>query len=305
MTKVLAFGDWHANTEYALGSLNAGLSRYPNAHLVHVGDFGFWNTYIWTDEFIAEAEHANVIPTPTSFKGFVAEVNSFLESRGQVLHVVLGNHENYWEIPEIYGYSGLFTDTETSSYDTPVGAFDNPYSLYCTGMSLNKAAQIDSDGFLVSDFFPNIRIAPRAHTWTWGGGNYASLGGAASIDIAFRRRGVSWWEQEVITQNETRKLIDMCVGKDISVLFTHDGPLEVTQQLYGHGNVLDEDTARWAEKSGIQVQHACQAIEPAALVCGHHHLRLTEVLSNGTLVEILDRDTSPYDRNVIEVSSLT
>ena len=63
----------------------------------------------------------------------------------------------------------------------------------------------------------------RGHCWTWGGKEFAGLGGAPSIDKMNRREHISWFSQEEITQADVDyvRLIEAA-----DVLITHDAPPE-------------------------------------------------------------------------------
>jgi hypothetical protein len=75
-------------------------------------------------------------------------------------------------------------------------------------------------------------ILPRPARLTIGGRSVLSLGGAVSVDRAWRQEGVSWWKDEEVTSDSDIELIDS--NGDITVsfltqarLFTADAPLDV------------------------------------------------------------------------------
>lgn len=316
--ETIAFGDWHGNDLAALHAIEVAHYEFPNIKkYIHVGDFGFWDTRIFTNSFLRKVDEsfANNESFPTiedeDMRGYVAAVNRTLKKHDIILYVCLGNHENYWELDETFGYWGAYVEqpveydsVTADNYTRPPTVKQKTYKgdsgrLYCTGMDktlLQKNAKLDEDGFIMSDLFSNIRIIPRAHIWKWGDIQYASLGGANSIDVAYRTRGISWWEQESILPEETDSLIELCQGKDIDVLITHDGPIDVVNKLYGHGSKIDRKTTEWGGRSGQQVQKAIRKISPKVNVCGHHHVRKTDYTEN-TRVEILDRDGSSIRGN--------
>lgn len=299
---VVAFGDWHGNEFWAAKKLYSSLHQHPDARLVHVGDFGFWDTNIFTDTYMKDAEALGGRLTPSKpehFQGYVWEIERILAKHEKNLYVILGNHENYWEIDQTFGYNGFMSD-ETRRYDAPYfhASSEGPY---CTGQTPPEDLVTDEDGFIVSEFFPHIRIAPRAHVWQWDGVSYATLGGATSIDVEYRLRGKSWWEQEIPTMEEVQYLIDIVDGK-VDVLFTHDGPVEATSKLYGHGHKLSSHIQEFAEQSGSMVQRAVDELHPVLNVCGHHHVRESFVLGNGTHVEILDRENVGVRGNMLNVT---
>lgn len=310
---IVAFGDWHGNEARALRALEDARSRYTNmTRAIHVGDFGFWSTNIFTDEFMAVDGFTS--PTPDDTQGYVHEVDRLCEELGITLYVCLGNHENYWELEDTFGYYGAYCKLPQPFVTQAVIAGQGPYSyllpeeymnderLYCTGYAITEPETVlDEDGFITSQLFPNVRLIPRAHVWEWDGVRYASLGGAHSIDVSNRERGYTWWEQETVDPSETGQLIKICEGKGVDVLITHDGPVNVTKNLYGHGIPLPPDVASWARKSGEQVQIALNSLNPRLHVCGHHHVRET-FLERNTVVEILDRETGTVESNRLNIT---
>lgn len=67
----------------------------------------------------------------------------------------------------------------------------------------------------------NILHLPRGSRWQWGQKNFVAVGGAYSIDKAYRTEGRSWWAGEQLTDRELA--VNVPEGP-IDYLFTHDCP---------------------------------------------------------------------------------
>lgn len=298
MTSPLIFGDWHGNSAYADTQLRRAHERFPDAtRAIHCGDFGFWDTHIFKDQYTADIENGTLTDDlfpqgRRHLRGHVFEINETARELGITIYVVLGNHENYWEIDLTYGYNGFMVESEPYEVHTPNETITSAAVCFNSAMDTPAGITLDEDGFICSPLFSNIRITPRTHTWVWDGVRYASLSGATSIDVTSRVRGHSWWEQEMPRAEDVDALIEPVGDKDVDVLVTHDAPLEVSRGLYGHGKKLDKYIQAWAEISGTHVQRACDMFEPTLVVCGHHHMRLSHTLVSGTRVEILDRENA-------------
>lgn len=77
--RVMAFGDWHANTEFAVEQL---MSRAGEADVyVHVGDFGIWPT--------------------TIARGYVDQIEDELARQNRELWFIDGNHEFFPILEEL------------------------------------------------------------------------------------------------------------------------------------------------------------------------------------------------------------
>lgn len=69
----------------------------------------------------------------------------------------------------------------------------------------------------------HILYIPRGLIWEWSGKRFAGVGGAYSIDKAYRKVGSSWWPGEQITDAQKNKIIYGGLRRDpVDYLFTHD-----------------------------------------------------------------------------------
>lgn len=66
----------------------------------------------------------------------------------------------------------------------------------------------------------HILHLPRGSRWEWDGKVFVAVGGAYSIDKAWRREGESWWVGETLTDRE----VEFKVPNNGDYLFTHDCP---------------------------------------------------------------------------------
>lgn len=277
--KLVVFGDWHGQSQWALYALGRALEENPGAKMVHLGDFGFWDTGIYSDEVDEDGESLldeNGLPYT---KGYVHDINELLEKHDSYLYVVLGNHENYWEIDQTYGYYGLYKCVPGEG-DTE----DNRNNLYVTGdresnREFMGEVLYDDEGFIISRLFPRVKIIPRGHYWSWGDKNLASLGGATSIDRDFRVKGSSWWEEEFPTKEQADRLISYIEGREVDYLLTHEIPRQQCQALYSPGREkgfdVDMRTYLYSLSGNDVISHLVNSIKPSVMFSGHHHTRAT------------------------------
>lgn len=117
---------------------------------------------------------------------------------------------------------------------------------------------------------PHVLHVPRAHRWTWGGRQFLACGGAASIDMAYRMPGRSWWAQESITTPE----MDECIASGpVDVMLAHDTPVSVDMGYGGEGDLsLPLYTRNAAYGNRLALQHIVDAVQPALYVHGHWHV---------------------------------
>lgn len=154
-----------------------------------------------------------------------------------------------------------------------------------------RALPRNADGFgVISD---RLLYAPRGHRWTLSGVRFGALGGAYSIDRRTRKLGKGWWEGEVTTEADVRRL-----GRGrLDVLVTHEVPagVDVVPQVSGR---LPEFIEREAYANRLLVRDAVRNTEPRLVFSGHWHQRRTALMPNmDTRVHVLNRDL--FDGNVV------
>lgn len=124
----------------------------------------------------------------------------------------------------------------------------------------------------------NILHAPRGLVWKWAGKKFMSVGGAVSVDKAWRLQAerekygarTLWWDQEVLTASEASDIIRAVQerrehGKpDVDYLFTHDCP---NNAPFRHR--LKDDPASHAHRQVIE--QVARAVKPKMWFHGHMH----------------------------------
>lgn len=74
---------------------------------------------------------------------------------------------------------------------------------------------------------PFTTYVPRGYRWNWWGKRFMGVGGAFSIDRFMRKEGVSWWPEELLTDEEV-KYACRDDGTPVDVVFSHDCPKGVS-----------------------------------------------------------------------------
>ncbi len=163
----------------------------------------------------------------------------------------------------------------------------------------------------VSDY---LVVLPRGHRWQTRGSRltraFVSLGGAPSVDLLARIPGVSWWEQETITEADVALTV---AGGRADVMLTHDSPapgVPLVEQIVANNPMGWSDRAlAYAAAGRARLTAAYEVVQPALLVHGHYHV-YDEVLrerSDGTQAHLVSLDCERTRGNLalLEVDSLT
>lgn len=126
--------------------------------------------------------------------------------------------------------------------------------------------------------FGNLGYLPRGARFNISGVSFAVVGGAHSIDRAFRKIGVSYFFDECLTAEDVKVA---SAGGHADVLLCHDAP--AGWNIPGLPP-LGELPAAWQKEEPACAQHRetlreiYEAIKPAQVVHGHYHSRYSKAV---------------------------
>lgn len=142
-----------------------------------------------------------------------------------------------------------------------------------------NALPVQDDGW--QRFRERILLAPRGHRWEWDGVSFVALGGAPSVDRAYRLKTAakSWWPEEAITDEDVQKVID---GGYADVMVCHDAPRgvqEIERRIAGNPNGFTPEDLEYAAEGRALLTRAFKEVAPSLLLHGHYHFLVTEHLN--------------------------
>lgn len=111
---------------------------------------------------------------------------------------------------------------------------------------------------------PHLSYLPNGCRFEFGGKKFGVLGGAFSVDYAYRKPYVSWWPQEMPTYADVEHLGE----EPLDVLLTHDGP----EKLQSSWKLLPDDEAKCDGVQGL-IRQAIWNTHARSLYHGHWHQR--------------------------------
>lgn len=121
----------------------------------------------------------------------------------------------------------------------------------------------------VTEMAPNLFYVPRGTILELDGRNVAFLGGAASVDQAWRHTGVDWFPDEVITDEDTQRFD---FSKKVDVLITHCPPQSVIQKHFNPHNLLMFGLpVTWKDPSADRVEYVWEKFGKPPVYSGHMH----------------------------------
>ena len=131
------------------------------------------------------------------------------------------------------------------------------------------AIEPDADGLR----WLRARVALLPRGWrasTPSGNSIASIGGANSIDRSRRKPGVSWWQQEQITESD----LDALGTEHADILLAHDSPptMSLNNRLRRNAAMWSPADLAYADAGQDMFLQAFLAATPRLAVGGHYHL---------------------------------
>lgn len=100
------------------------------------------------------------------------------------------------------------------------------------------------------------------------------LGGAVSIDRAYRTEGLDWWPDEELSYAELERMIDEYAAIKPEVVITHDCPSSIANEILAAFNMRKiEDGSR----TRVALEQMLAAHQPREWYFGHWHVSLSFV----------------------------
>ncbi|MGY4856858.1 metallophosphoesterase [Cryobacterium sp. AP23] len=150
-----------------------------------------------------------------------------------------------------------------------------------------------------------VFMMPRGYRFTLAGKQYASFGGAASLDRADRVPLKDWWPTEVPTEDDVAR---MTSGGPADVLLCHeaiDGGADLVERVL-KANPLgwDEDALAYSALSRHRVTRVYEALTPSVMAHGHLHLKAERTFEDGRRVYSVAADGDAGNLAVLDLHTL-
>lgn len=118
----------------------------------------------------------------------------------------------------------------------------------------------------------NLFYVPRGYVMNHMGKRLGFIGGAESIDKAWRKEGYDWFPQERITKADAELLYENAGKKQLDYLFSHTPTISAIHanftRLVPENWMLPSD---WKDESSILMDEIHNTLRPRNHYCGHMH----------------------------------
>lgn len=171
-----------------------------------------------------------------------------------------------------------------------------------------RGLKTNDEGWLI--LRKNILVAPRGHRWTRDGRTFVSLGGAPSVDRAWRVRSQRttgrpvWWKEEDITREDMDKTME---GGHAEIMVAHDAPLgvpTVEKNIEGNPMGFQEEDLEYALEGRKKMLEVVETIKPDLYLHGHYHFQVDDVLGPSRIVG-LSADGEKNSFGILDLDDLS
>lgn len=164
-------------------------------------------------------------------------------------------------------------------------------------------AQAPGQAIQVSDV---VWLLPRPFRLRIAGHSVLSLGGASSLDKAYRTPGRDWFPDELITEEMEEAAL---AGGPADVLLTHESPEdavpEVRRILATNPNEFPDEALAVSAAQRARVQRVQDGVGAALHLHGHMHEYGELERENGSRVISLDKDRWAGNLGVLDMMDLS
>lgn len=130
------------------------------------------------------------------------------------------------------------------------------------------------------------------HTETTDLGNKMMfVGGAFSIDRAWRNEGYDWWADEELTHAELYSMIDLYLEFKPDIMVTHDCPSSVADIIFAD----DMRYGKFNSRTGSALESMFANHKPKTWLFGHWHLSKNQTIDGTNFICLAELETLQLD----------
>lgn len=116
------------------------------------------------------------------------------------------------------------------------------------------------------------------------------VGGAWSIDAAFRTAGVTWWADEELSYDEFNQAAKLYYEKKPKIMVTHEGPSSITTEIIlNHSPFQTKEVIN--NKTMLELDKMFQGYQPEIWIFGHHHVSYRKTIKGTQFICLEELET--------------
>ncbi|WP_052722975.1 metallophosphoesterase [Methanosarcina lacustris] len=138
---------------------------------------------------------------------------------------------------------------------------------------LNSLPDGQAFGNTVGIIRPHVLHLRRGLIYDICGYRCLAIGGADSIDVAYRTKGVNWWPEESITHEDISRAEQSLElhGYNIDYVFSHTGPTAIVKRALHAAYGVDIDAPLLFDASSLQLDTLVPKLKFKRWFMGHLH----------------------------------
>lgn len=121
------------------------------------------------------------------------------------------------------------------------------------------------------------------------------VGGAVSIDKAYRVPDFSWWPDEELSSEALHELVDVYITSKPRIMVTHECPEDVAQIIAWDAHRVSKLDPRFASRTRVAFQHMWSSHSPDLWVFGHWHHSFDRVMNGTRFICLAELEYKDFD----------
>lgn len=122
------------------------------------------------------------------------------------------------------------------------------------------------------------------------------IGGAYSIDRAYRHESYDWWEDEQLSHSELNEILDKAIEEKPFMMVTHDCPMNVAPEIFTN-RMVHKDF--YASRTNQMFQSLFEIVKPRCWAFGHWHISTSKIIDKTKFICLGELDTLTLDLDSI------
>ena len=189
--------------------------------------------------------------THAEWKAFNIILNKLCQKHKENIDIIVAGDFGYWPNEKEYDLKLIKT-------------FDDQVKIYFCPGNHEDWFSLEKFGDGITEIYKNIFYCSFGTIKSFNNKNFMFCGGADSIDKNYRKMGIDWFPQEVITSTDLYKLPDS-KDVDVDVMISHTCPEFCSKQL------MNRDKFSYPDPSRKSLDHIHNYYKPPVWFFAHFH----------------------------------
>lgn len=202
---------------------------------------------------------------------FVGDIHGFVEHLEKVNQQLFdeGIVEVMIQVGDLGIYPNIMPVLKQMEFPLPIYFIDGNHEAFNLLFGM-----IDKDND-VTEIVPNLFYVKRGSILTLADKKIAFIGGAASVDKAWRTSGYDWFPEEIPTDEDFAKLNGVT---DIDYFVSHTAPQSIIERNFPAENLVRywNLPRSWKDSTAVRLEETWKNMGRPEMFCGHMHCHIED-----------------------------